>query len=55
MNNNRFRSWDQYMGDAHKARRPMQQRTSKRLVNPVIKVDLVALLKARLPKEGGDK
>lgn len=54
MHNNRFRSWDQYMGDAHKARRPMP-RKDKRLVNPVIKVDLVALLKARLPKQGGDQ
>jgi hypothetical protein len=54
MNNNRFRSWDQYMGDAHKARRPMQPR-KRNINNPVIKIDLVAILKARLPKEGGDK
>ena len=55
MNNNRFRSWDQYMGDANKARRPMKPRRKQRLVNPVIKIDLVAILKARLPKEGGNQ
>lgn len=54
MHNNRFRSWDQYKDDARKATRTNAPRR-RTVANPVIRIDLVALLKARLPREGGDK